>query len=416
MTFPETDLSGTHQADHIAHHVAAHDLHNELVVDGSKGDTLAKAVAGTSTATVGSRQSAGAAAAQVLTVTHSSAGGLYIGGLTRAHRAIKINATAAITELRVQDLWQQGPLATEVPVLLTNTSGSTIAINLNGVQVSNPPPATLTAGAGWVFWITRIPHLAAFQVVDYYESFATVGPGATVLSSTFWEIYDGAGNAGWGRRRPSAVAVVADGSATDGPNVLRITASNGTGGDAGFLVSGGVKLLVPQIYGQIELRVRVSDDADQVTSGVVILWPKLGPAWPSYGLEWPAGGELDIWEGFANRATRTPAESYIHRLNPAATPPYDAADDQVQGFTWTGVDGSAWHKLVYTWLPDRLSLSIDNGTDVVLTTDRAWIPDWPMELTLQFDAWDAPGAPGVQPAVTAARTMDIDYVLIRQFT
>jgi len=320
-----------------------------------------------------------------------------------------------VTELRIQDLWEHGPQATELPVMLHNTSGGSVTIALNGVEVTNPPPSTLAAGGKWVFWGPRHPRPESFQVVDHYESFATVGAASTVLGAN-WEIYDGPGNAGWGRRRPSAVAVVAEGTATDGPNVLRITASNGTGGDAGFLVSGGVKLLIPQVYCEVETRVRVSDDPDEVTSGVVIMWPKLSPAWPTYGLEWPAGGELDIWEGYTDRATRTPYQSYIHRLNPTAIPPYDGADDQVLSFSWSGVDGSAWHKIVYRWCPGIISLSIDDGPHQTLTTDRAWIPDWPMELTLQLDAWDKPSTPGVQPSVTAPRTMDIDYVLIRQFT
>lgn len=416
MTLPEIDLGTTYNTAHQAHHVAQHDLFNELVVDGATGDLLTKATAGTSVTTVQALQPQGAAAAQVLAVTHSSSGGLYVGGLLRHHAAIKVTATAAITELRIQDLWAHGPEATELPVMITNTSGSLIGCNLNGVEVTNPPPSSLAAGQTWVFWVTRHPRPASFQVVDFYESFGTVGAGSTVLSSTFWEIYDGPGNAGWGRRRPSAVAVVAEGTATDGPNVLRITASNGTGGDAGFLVSGGVKVLLPQVYCQIELRVRVSDDPDEVTSGVVIMWPRLSPAWPTYGLEWPAGGELDIWEGFDNRATRTPYQSFVHFLSPFAVPPYDAADDLFLQFNHTGVDGSAWHKVVYNWTPNELSISIDDGAFRVLVDDPAFIPHWPMELTLQLDAWDKPSTPGVQPAVTAPRTMDIDYVLIRQFT
>jgi hypothetical protein len=415
MSLPEVDLTTVNAYSHQAHHVAIHDVLNELLLDGLPGETLTKIAAGTSAATLAARPIRAAPASQVLTITHSSAGGIYTQP-ARTVAAIRITATANITELRIQDLWQFGPLSCRLPVLIHNASGSSITVNLNGVEVLNPPPSTLAAGAKWLTWVVRTPHPAAFQVVDYYESFATVGSGATVLSSTFWEIHNGPGNAGWGVRRPSAVAVVADGTATDGPNVLRITASNGSGGDAGLLVSGGVKLLIPQVYCQVETRVRVSVDPDQVTSGVVILWPKLGPAWPTYGTEWPAGGELDIWEGFTERADRTPYESYIHRLNPTATPPYDAGDDEQQGFTWTGVDGSAWHKLVYRWTPGLISLSIDNGAHQTLTTDPAWIPDWPMELTFQLDAWDAPGAPGVQPAVTAPRTMDIDYMLIRQFT
>jgi hypothetical protein len=417
VTFPEVDLSAAHNNSHHAHHVAQHDLYNELVADGVVGDQLAKVVAGTSTVTVQAVQALGAVSGQIQSVTHSTAGGVYI-GLFRHTAAVKITATANITELRLQDLWEHGPLATELPVMIHNNSAGTITINLNGVETLNPPPASLAAEGKWVFWVCRHPRPANFQVVDYFETFDTVGPGATVLNSTFWEIYDSStGNDGWGVRRPSAVAVVAEATATSGPNVLRITASNGVGGDTGKLVSGGIKLLVPQVYCQVEIRVRVADDADQVTSGVVLLWPKTGPRFPTEGDVWPAGGEIDIWEGFNNRATRTPYQSYLHRLNPAAVAPFDAADDEVLQFDWTGVDGSAWHKLTFTWTPALLSLSIDDGPHQTLSSLPAWIPGWPMELCFQLDPWPAPATPTTQPALTAGtRTMDVDYVLVRQFT
>lgn len=166
--------------------------------------------------------------------------------------------------------------------------------------------------------------------------------------------------------------------------------------------SGGVKLKRPLTYGQYEIRVRVSDDASEVTSGVVLLWPE--------SQQWPRDGEIDWWETFNHRATRTPVQTYVHRLNPAsaaAGPPYDASDDQtIVGIEHAGVDQSAWHKIVCTWGPEELSISIDDGTAVLITDDPANIPDWDMELTLQLDAWSA--TPPSTPI-----TMDVDYLLLR---
>lgn len=247
------------------------------------------------------------------------------------------------------------------------------------------------------------------QFADYFfTDFPTVGAGATVLSSGTYELYDGTGNAGFGRRRPSAIAVVADGTASGGTK-LQITASNGTGGDAGQLVSGGLKIKLPITYGQIEFRAKGSGDANNFVSPVVLMWPTADASrFPDIdGGVWPAGGEINVWENFANRDDLNPAESHVHRLKPGAVPVFDAADDDKLDFTWTGVAGTGWHKYVLNWLPTGLYLSIDDGAFVALTEDPNWVPDWPMELCIQLDAW-ANGTLG------ASRTMDVDYVVLRK--
>ncbi|MEM9134274.1 MAG: glycoside hydrolase family 16 protein [Actinomycetota bacterium] len=268
----------------------------------------------------------------------------------------------------------------------------------------------------------------------YFNQFDDLGLAASVLGAE-WEIYDAnPGNAGNGVRAPGQVEVVAEASSTSGNGqVLRITAEEGAGG---VHLHGGVKLLIPRTYMQAELRVRCSDDATVtippdpdgpgVTSGVVIFWPTADPVrFPDSNNttgtegEWPAGGELDFWESFDDRDTRTPVRSFIHRLNPAATPPYDpATDDEVvvnlQHYNTPGdagsggIDQSDWHKIVCSWTPDEVYIEIDNGPKRVITSDPASIPDWDMELTLQLDAWSdtAPSSPV---------TMDIDYVLLRSW-
>ena len=251
----------------------------------------------------------------------------------------------------------------------------------------------------------------AFEL-RYANHFPTAGAATSVLGPE-WELYFAPGHAGWGLRRPSAIAVVADGTATRSPNVLRLRARMGSGAEAGRMVSGGMKLLVPITYGRVRTRVRVARDPDQVTSGVMILWPRTGPAWPTEPEVWPAGIEIDVWETYGARATRTPAETNINRLAAGVThgAPFTEADRELHHVEWTGVDASAWHELEFTWLPERLSLSIDGGEPATIA-DPTWIPHWDHELTFQLDGFDPPTAPGRQPVLSAGNspTMDVDWV------
>lgn len=229
----------------------------------------------------------------------------------------------------------------------------------------------------------------------------------TLPASPDWEIYDGAGNAGFGVRRASALSIVADGTASAGQK-LRISATNGAGGDAGKIVSGGLKLKKPFTYGQIEVRFQGSGDANNFMSPVVLLWPRpdLVRFPQSTGGEWPAGGEINIAEFFSSRDDLNPIEHHLHRLKLGVSPPYDASKDEFLDFSYP-LAATAWRKVVLNWLPTGISVSVDNNTFQTLTTDPKWIPSWPMELCLQFDAW-ANGTLG------ATRTMDIDYVVVRR--
>lgn len=245
---------------------------------------------------------------------------------------------------------------------------------------------------------------------DYFTEFSTTGD-YTVLGSDY-EVYDGIGNAGFGIRSPANVNVVTEATSTSGGNVLQLRANN-TGGQH---YHAGVKLLRPRTYMQVELRVRVGDDASALTSGVVIFWPSPNPVlFPDSNNasgdegEWPAGGELDFWETYDNRTTRTPTQYNIHRLNPTATPLYTQADDQVPyAGTFDGVDQSDWHKIVCSWEPTEIAIEVDDGAKQVLTDDVDAIPDWDMDLTLQIDAWsDTPPGSTVD--------MEIDYILVRDW-
>ncbi|MEM7323665.1 MAG: hypothetical protein AAF531_11325, partial [Actinomycetota bacterium] len=124
-------------------------------------------------------------------------------------------------------------------------------------------------------------------MVGYYTDFdAQLGAD--------WEIYDSVGHAGWGLRRPSAVDVGPGVDARTG-GLLTITAKMGSGDEAGLLVSGGVKVRFPQIYGNYLVRTKVEPDPDGVTSGAVLLWPESN--------QHPRDGEIDILESWSNRET-----------------------------------------------------------------------------------------------------------------
>ena len=269
---------------------------------------------------------------------------------------------------------------------------------------------------------------ATWGPTSFFDGFDTLGNGPVALSSADYELYDGPGNAGYGVRTPDNINVVADAESTSGNGqVLELTATN----DGGTHDHAGLKILRPATYFQFETRVAVDDDATVgadgpggpgVTSGVVLFWPteneELFPAADNPEGVWPAGGELDFWESFDDRDTRTPVRSFVHRLNPAATPPYVAADDEVvanvphysvEGDSGSGgIDQSSWHKIVCSWTPDGVFVSIDDGPDRVITTDPASIPSWDMEPTLQLDAWSN------TPPDSTVR-MRVDYVLIRPY-
>lgn len=239
--------------------------------------------------------------------------------------------------------------------------------------------------------------------LDYYFNDFTGALGAE------WEQYNGPGNAGFGVRRPAAVTIAADGTAS-GSSKLRISATNGTGGDTGQIVSGGIKLKKPFTYGQIEFRYQSSGDASLFMSPVVLLWPLADavrfPAANGSPPEWPAGGEIDIVENFSNRSTLSPIEHHLHRLKLGVTRPYNSSKDEKKDFT-TALAATTWRKVILNWLPSGLSVSVDNGAFQTLSTDPKWIPSWPMELCIQFDCW-------TNGTLGGTRTMDVDYVVVRR--
>lgn len=240
--------------------------------------------------------------------------------------------------------------------------------------------------------------LAARPAAVFATDFTTIGDE--------WEIYDSPGHAGLGLRRPSAITVEPDPSA-EGGAVLRITAKMGTEGDeAGQLVSGGMALRQPRAYGTYTFRMRVDPDPAQVTSGVAILWP-----WSN---RWPEDGELDMFETWANRATRSPVESNFHYLDPLAEAPYEASDDRLFSVVHSGLDGTEWHTYRFDWRSDQLSMAIDDGPMRRLTDDPLHIPDWLMVPTFQLDAFPAPDGTREDAVLDGPVSLEVDWLVIEE--
>lgn len=249
----------------------------------------------------------------------------------------------------------------------------------------------------------------------FFDDFQIVGDH-TVLSDTNYEKYvANPGNGGFGQRTLDQINVVADplaNSPTPGSsNALRLSAQD----VSGVHEHGGLAIKHPTTFMQFEARLRIDDDADQVTSGVMISWPNDdlarfpvvdNPEGPN-----PAGGEFNWFETFNNRDTRNPIESFVHRLAVDAIPPYtsDEHDRTVVNYQHTGIDGSTYVKVVGSITPDEVYVEINDGDRIILTDNPDIIATWDMKPTLQNDAWsDTPPTTPIH--------MYVDYVLVRRFT
>ncbi|MFP5022634.1 glycoside hydrolase family 16 protein [Pseudonocardia phyllosphaerae] len=171
-----------------------------------------------------------------------------------------------------------------------------------------------------------------------------------------WNIYDGPGHAGNGRRTPDAVGVV-DGA-------LRIT-GDGSGNTAGMAWVGA-----SQKYGRWEGRVR-APKSDPSYNALLLLWPTAE--------DWPSGGELDFMEMMDPHRQRTNA--FFH---------YGADNSQVEGSV--EVDATEWHNWALEWTPEKITAFVD-GEPWFSTTDPKVQPPGPMHLCIQLDWFPEGGSP-----------------------
>jgi Glycosyl hydrolases family 16 len=180
-----------------------------------------------------------------------------------------------------------------------------------------------------------------------------------------WQVYDGPGNDGKGRRSPSAIAV------RDGVVTL--------GGDASG-TTGGMCRGAGRRYGRWEARVR-APASDPSYHAALLLWPDDD--------NWPAGGEIDFMELID--PGRRLAESFVHH----------GADNRTERGT-VETDASRWRNWAVEWTPSSITMFLD-GRQWYRATGGAVQPPGPMHLCVQLD-WFPTGGP-VRPS-----TMQVDWV------
>jgi Glycosyl hydrolases family 16 len=196
----------------------------------------------------------------------------------------------------------------------------------------------------------------------------------TTVNTADWRVYDSAGNAGNGLRRPSAVAL-------DGAGHLVITARTVDG----QVVSGGMANRLGMTYGRFVFRVRTDSDPTGTMSGVVLTWPD--------SERWPENGEEDIYETGPAAGTRYPFHSYVHY----------GADNRQYRFTHLA-DGAQWHTMEMDWRPGAIRFYRD-GSLAGIVTDPAAIPHVPHHLDVQLDAY-------ANTTLPAPVRLYVDYVRI----
>jgi hypothetical protein len=194
--------------------------------------------------------------------------------------------------------------------------------------------------------------------------------GSPNLTSDFssldgWNVYDGQGHAGNGRRTPAAVSV------SDG--ILTIT------GDAAGN-SGGMGRDSGQHYGRWEVCARSSAGAETYHP-VLLLWPDAE--------DWPVGGELDFME--ITDPARQYVEGWLHY----------GADDRREG-GGVVIDATQWHNWAVEWTPDRIVYYVD-GRPWWSTTNTARFPPRSMHLCIQLDNFGGDTSQGGQLMVDWVR-------------
>ncbi|WP_433272629.1 glycoside hydrolase family 16 protein [Pseudonocardia xinjiangensis] len=182
-----------------------------------------------------------------------------------------------------------------------------------------------------------------------------------------WELYDGPGHGGNGRRTPSAVTVR--------NGVLTITGDS-QGNTEGMAWNPG------QMYGRWEGRVR-APASDETYNALMLLWPDAE--------NFPVGGEIDFMEMMD--PSRQTTDFFLH---------YGPNNNQVHGEV--RIDGTQWHNWAVEWTPTHVAAFVD-GREWYRTTDRSILPPGPMHLCIQLDWFPDSGSGPVQES-----SMEVDWV------
>lgn len=183
-----------------------------------------------------------------------------------------------------------------------------------------------------------------------------------------WNLYNGQGHDGNGRRTPDAISV------RDG--ILTITGdSDGN--------TGGMALYPGQMYGRWEGRVRLPE-SDPTYHALLLLWPDAE--------DWPRGGEVDFME--ATDSSRQSVEFFLH---------YGRNNDQDHGEV--AVDATQWHNWAVEWTPDHIVAYLD-GQEWYRNEEKSHLPPRPMHLTIQLDWFPENG----DPDNVRASEMQVDWI------
>jgi hypothetical protein len=204
---------------------------------------------------------------------------------------------------------------------------------------------------------------------------ATLGWGPVVAGDEFnyvgpprhsrWSVYDSAGNAGKGLRRPSQITV--DGSKA----IITGTADGTTGGMSARFDD--------RRYGRWEIRMRVPA-RDPQYHPVLILWPVNGNA--------PCDGEVDYAEA-------THDTSLIHFFDH-----YSCANQQTTAAR--RIDATKWHTYAVQLTASGVIGYLDGH---VWFRDTSHVPPTPMHQTIQLDWFP-------DSASTRQSMMEVDYVRV----
>ena len=168
-------------------------------------------------------------------------------------------------------------------------------------------------------------------------------------------------------------------------------ATNDCVGDANQIVTGGVKLATnSQLYGKYEVRLRV--DNGQGVSAVALLWPTTN-TWPP---------EIDFTEDNGS----SPCSMIM------ATEHWGISPDDLQQSEYLSVNLSQWHTVGVEWSPGKIVYTMD-GTPWDTQTN-ANVPNVPMQLALQTEAWQCGTSTWEECANSSTPTeidMHVDWIV-----
>ncbi|NMH95927.1 glycoside hydrolase family 16 protein [Pseudonocardia acidicola] len=224
----------------------------------------------------------------------------------------------------------------------TESSGPDSPANAGSAgSSSSSPPVTLTGDGG-----TSAAQMHGWGAPARVEEFDE--------GLEQWNVYDGPGHAGNGRRSPGAASV--------GNGYLTIT-GDPDGTTAGMAWNFG------SMYGRWEGRIK-APASDPSYNALLLLWPDAE--------NFPVGGEIDFMEMMD--PTRQKTNAFLH---------YGADNSQIGGEV--GIDATQWHNWAVEWTPTKITTFVD-GQEWWSTTDTSAFPPGPMHMTIQLDWFPKGGA------------------------